>query len=217
MWDSWDEAALEAAVEVVEADPQLVEYEAWEEAALAAAVDAHVADERRGQEAERRGQEAERRLRVTEEARRRRVARREDLERQREESERRQREETEFLEAWRWEAASERRWERRREQGWEDLLLRRSQREETQIQEEVCERRRLAELQLRLQRLEVDHRRWREDLERQLRQEAVAADRAAYLTFVAERAGDYRRRSGRESRGETTGESSSISIEPSGH
>jgi hypothetical protein len=48
MFDSWDEAALEVAVEVVEAKPQLVEYEAWEEAALAATVDAHVADERQG-------------------------------------------------------------------------------------------------------------------------------------------------------------------------
>jgi hypothetical protein len=68
MFDSWDGAALEAAVEVVEADPQLVEYEAWEEAALAATGDAHVADEWQGQE-------AERQLRVTEEVRRRRVAR----------------------------------------------------------------------------------------------------------------------------------------------
>jgi hypothetical protein len=90
------------------------------------------------------------------------------------------------------------------------------QREETQIQEEVCERRRLAELQLRLQRQELDHRRRREDLERQLRQEAVAADRAAYLTFVAERAeGDQRRRSRVESMGESSGRSST-STEPGG-
>jgi hypothetical protein len=95
-------------------------------------------------------------------------------------------------------------------------LLQRSQWEETLIQEEVCERRHLAELQLRLQRHEVDHRRRREDLERQLRQEAVAANRAAYLTFVAERAEDYRCSSSGESRGETTGESSSTSIETSG-
>ena len=37
---------------VVEADPQLVEYEAWEEAALAATVDAYDAGERQRQEAE---------------------------------------------------------------------------------------------------------------------------------------------------------------------
>jgi hypothetical protein len=41
MFDSWDEAVLEAAIEFVEADPHLAEYEAWEEAALAATVDAY--------------------------------------------------------------------------------------------------------------------------------------------------------------------------------
>jgi hypothetical protein len=53
MFDSWEEAALEAAVEVVAADPYLAEYKAWEEAAVAATVDAFVADERQGQKAER--------------------------------------------------------------------------------------------------------------------------------------------------------------------
>jgi hypothetical protein len=38
MFDAWEEAALEAAIEVAEEDPQLAEYEAWEEAALAATV-----------------------------------------------------------------------------------------------------------------------------------------------------------------------------------
>jgi hypothetical protein len=67
MFDVWEEAALEAAVEVVEEDPQLAEYEAWEEAALLAPVDAFAADEqkvleagRRHWEAGRRHQEAER-------------------------------------------------------------------------------------------------------------------------------------------------------------
>jgi hypothetical protein len=46
LWDLWDEAALEAAVEVLEADPQFAEYEAWEEVALAATVDAYDAGER---------------------------------------------------------------------------------------------------------------------------------------------------------------------------
>lgn len=55
----------EAAVEVVEADPQLAEYEVWEEAALATTVDAYVTDERQGQEAERRECEEARRLRET--------------------------------------------------------------------------------------------------------------------------------------------------------
>jgi hypothetical protein len=45
---SWEEAA----VEVVEEDPQLADYEAWEEAALAATVDAFVADVRQYQEVE---------------------------------------------------------------------------------------------------------------------------------------------------------------------
>jgi hypothetical protein len=33
MFDLWQEAVLEAAVEVVEEDPRLAEYEVWEEAA----------------------------------------------------------------------------------------------------------------------------------------------------------------------------------------
>jgi hypothetical protein len=61
MFDSWEEVALEAAVEVVEEDPQLAEYEAWEEAALAATVDAFVADEWQDQEGERRHREEARR------------------------------------------------------------------------------------------------------------------------------------------------------------
>jgi hypothetical protein len=51
MYDVWEEAALEATVEVVEEDLQLAEYEAWEETALAATVDAFVADERQLREA----------------------------------------------------------------------------------------------------------------------------------------------------------------------
>ncbi|KAK1678910.1 hypothetical protein QYE76_039758 [Lolium multiflorum] len=139
-----ESAALEAAVEVVEEDPQLAEYEAWEEAALVATVDAYDAGERQREEAERR------------------------------------------------------------------------EREETQRHDEVCEACRLAEMQLRLQRHELDHRRRREELERQLQQEAATADRAAYLTFVADRsAGDQRRRSRVESMGESSGRSST-STEPSG-
>jgi hypothetical protein len=61
-------------------------------------------------------------------------------------------------------------------------------REEQQRQDEAYEWRCLEEMQLRLQRQEVKRRRWREELEQQLRQEAAAADRAAYLTFAAERA-----------------------------
>jgi hypothetical protein len=59
-----------------------------------------------------------------------------------------------------------------------------------------------------LQRQELDHRQRREELEQLLRQEAVAADRATYLTFVAERAGGDRRwmSSGESSGGSTTDE-----------
>jgi hypothetical protein len=46
----------------------------------------------------------------------------------------------------------------------------------------------LEEMQLRPQSQEVEHRRWREELEQQLRQEAAAVDRAAYLAFVVKRA-----------------------------
>jgi hypothetical protein len=38
MLDTWEEAAIETAVEVVVEDPQLAEYEVWEEAALATTV-----------------------------------------------------------------------------------------------------------------------------------------------------------------------------------
>jgi hypothetical protein len=89
-------------------------------------------------------------------------------------------------------------------------------REEQQRHDEVYERRRLAEMQLRLRRQEVEHRRRWEELEQQLRQEAAAVDRAAYLTFVAERAtGDRGWRSNGESIGESSGRSST-SIEPGG-
>jgi hypothetical protein len=46
IFDVWEEAALEAAVKVVEKDPQLAEYEARDEAALAVTVEAFAADER---------------------------------------------------------------------------------------------------------------------------------------------------------------------------
>jgi hypothetical protein len=70
------------------------------------------------------------------------------------------------------------------------LALRPEMREEQQRQDEVYEWRRLAEMQLRLQkqRQEVEHRRRREELEQHLCQEAATANRAAYLTFVAKRA-----------------------------
>jgi hypothetical protein len=59
----------------------------------------------------------------------------------------------EFLEARRRrEALTRRRMEVRRQKGWEELALPRLQREETQRQDEVCEARRLADMQLRLQR-----------------------------------------------------------------
>jgi hypothetical protein len=61
-------------------------------------------------------------------------------------------------------------------------------RKEQQRQDEIYERWRLEEMQLRPQSQEVEHRRWREELEQQLRQEAAAVDRAAYLAFVVERA-----------------------------
>jgi hypothetical protein len=44
------------------------------------------------------------------------------------------------------------------------------------------------EMQLRLQKQEVEPHRRREELEQQLRRKVAAADRSAYLTFVAERA-----------------------------
>nr|XP_051202260.1 vicilin-like seed storage protein At2g18540 [Lolium perenne] len=172
MVDSWEEETLEAAVEVVEEDPQFAEYEAWKEAALVATVDAFVVDERQ----------------ELKEARR----RREEVRRQR-----------------------ERRWEVRQQKEWEHLALRRVMREEEQRQDEGYERRRLAEMQLRIQRQKLDHRRRREDLERQLHQEAVATDRSAYLTFVAERAVDHRWRSSGQSMGESCGRSST-STEPVG-
>jgi hypothetical protein len=75
-----------------------------------------------------------------------------------------------------------------RQQWWEGLARQREVRVEQQHQDEVYEWRCLEEMQLRLQRQEVKRRRWREELEQQLRQEAAAADRAAYLTFAAERA-----------------------------
>jgi hypothetical protein len=75
-----------------------------------------------------------------------------------------------------------------RQQWWEELALLREVWEEHQREDEVYERRRLAEMQLRLRRQVVEHRRRQEELEQQLRQEAVAADRSAYLMFVAERA-----------------------------
>ncbi|KAK1686051.1 hypothetical protein QYE76_046899 [Lolium multiflorum] len=59
-------------------------------------------------------------------------------------------------------------------------------------------------MQLRLRRQEVEHHRRREELEQQLRQEAATADRAAYLTFVAERAAGNRRRRSRESIGRSS-------------
>nr|XP_051212114.1 uncharacterized protein LOC127329681 [Lolium perenne] len=165
MFDSWDEAALEAAVEVVEADAQLAEYEAWEEAALAATVDAYVADERQGQEAERRERKEARR----------------EAKRQGQEAERLEREEAEWLELQeaqrRREALSQRRWEAHQQQGWEELAMRRLQREETRRQDEVSNGG-VWRMQLRLQMQELDHRRRWEELEQQLRQEAVAADRA---------------------------------------
>jgi hypothetical protein len=97
MVDSWEEAALEAAVEVVEEDPQLAEYKAWEEVALVATVDAFVADEQHRAE-----------VRLQRECR---------------------------LEVG-------------RQQEWEQIALRWSTRQEQQRQDEVYERRCLADMQL---------------------------------------------------------------------
>jgi hypothetical protein len=72
------------------------------------------------------------------------------------------------------EAERQHRCEVRRQQGWKQLALQREMRKEQQRQDEVYERWRLAEMQLRLRRQEMEHHRRREELKQQLRQEAAA-------------------------------------------